>query len=285
MGVAKGLPTVGGMPFPVEAALKSPARWILRMLVALCPVLARAEGDPAEYLFSPEVEQGEREIDSKAGIAWDRNGRSFWGGKLGVEYGFTAWWASEATVNFGRPLGESTELLSLEWENRFELLGGDAHPYVVGALLEVERERDRDDGYELRYGPLLQYSRGPLQLNLNLLFERRLGARDDTAPVEMGYQWQWRWHGDAAFDWGLQGFGALGRWDDWAPGSQQSHVLGPVLFAALGEPDVQLGRADDDGNDRAAGYGELTEFEAGLLFGTGGAAPRVTLRLQAMIPF
>jgi hypothetical protein len=262
--------------------LKSPVRRTVDLLAALCPLLAHAAGDPAEYLFSPEVEQGEREIDSKAGIAWDRDGHSFWGGKLGVEYGFTAWWASEATVNFGRELGESTELLSFEWENRFELLGGEAHPYAIGALLEVERERDRDDGYELRYGPLLQYARGPLQGNLNLLFERRLSADGEQTPTEFGYQWQWRWRRDAAFDWGLQGFGALGRWDRWAASSEQSHILGPVLFASLGEPAVRRGDDDDDGD---GGYAGLTELEAGLLFGTGGEAPRVTLRLQAMIPF
>jgi len=260
--------------------LKSSARWTIDLFAALCPLLARAEGDPAEYVFSPEVERGEREIDSKAGIAWDRDGRSSWGGKLGVEYGLTAWWASEATVNFGRPLGESTELLSLEWENRFQLLKSDVHPYVIGALLEVEREHDRDEGYELRYGPLLQSAWGPLQVNLNLLFERRLRDGVDRTPTEIGYQWQWRWRRDAPFDWGLQGFGALGRWDDWASSARQSHVLGPVLFAGLGEPAAS--RGDDDGE---AGYGALPELEAGLLLGTGGEAPRVTLRLQAMIPF
>ena len=258
--------------------MKSSARWTIDLFAALCPLLARAEGDPAEYVFSPEVEQGEREIDSKAGIAWDRDGRSSWGGKLGVEYGLTAWWASEATVNFGRPLGESTELLSLEWENRFQLLKSDVHPYVIGALLEVEREHDRDEGYELRYGPLLQSAWGPLQANLNLLFERRLRAKGEQTPTEMGYQWQWRWRRDASFDWGMQGFGALGRWDGWAPSAQQAHVLGPVLFARSFAAAAH-GSGDDEG------YGELPEFEAGLLFGTGGEAPRVTLRLQAMIPF
>ena len=261
--------------------MKSSARWTIDLLAAFCPLLARAEGDPPEHVLSPEVAQDEREIDSQAGIAWDRDGRSFWAGKLGVEYGFTAWWASEATVNLGRPLGEeSTELRSLEWENRFELLESEEHPYGIGALLEVERAHDREEGYELRYGPLLQYARGPLQVNLNLLFERPLRASGDRTPTEIGYQWQWRWRRDAPFDWGLQGFGALGRWDDWASSARQSHVLGPVLFAGLGEPAAS--RGDDDGE---AGYGALPELEAGLLLGTGGEAPRVTLRLQAMIPF
>jgi hypothetical protein len=234
------------------------------LILLLCAAAVRA--DPAEYVFSPMVEQGEREVDSKAGIARDRDGRSSWGGKLGVEYGFTSWWASEATLNFGREVAESTRLHSIEWENRFQLTETGARPYEIGLLFEVEREQDRDEGYELRYGPLLQRHWGALQANLNLLFDRSLRA-EEPSRTEFGYQWQLRWHRDARFDWGAQGFGALGRWDHWASRSGQSHILGPVVFASLG---------GDDGD---------AEFEAGLLFGTGGAAPDTTLRLQAMLPF
>lgn len=233
-------------------------------LLALgCPT---ARADPADYIFSPVVEKGEREIDSKAGIARDRDGRSSWGGKLGVEYGFTSWWASEATLNFGREAGEGAEVHSLEWENRFQFTETGERPYEIGFLFEVEREQDRDEGYEMVYGPLLQRHWGALQANLNLLFERQLRA-EARSRTEFGYQWQLRWHRDAGLDWGAQGFGALGRWDDWAGRSEQSHILGPAVFASLG---------DDE---------ESPELEAGLLLGTGGAAPRATLRLQAMVPF
>jgi hypothetical protein len=242
----------------------------LRLTVVVCglsAVLGVAHADPAEYIFSPVVEKGEREIDSKAGMARDRDGRSYWGGKLGVEYGFTSWWAAEATVNFGRELGEPTRLLSLEWENRFQLTETGKHAYEIGLLAEVERERESSDGYELRIGPLLQYRWGALQGNLNLLFERRLRADGPQTPTEFGYQWQLRRHSDARIDWGAQGFGSLGRWDKWAPRTEQSHILGSAVFMKLGDD-------DDDG-----------EFEAGLLLGTGGEAPKLTLRLQAMIPF
>ncbi len=116
------------------------------LLLILAAGGAAAHANPADYIFSPVVEQGEREIDSKAGIARDRDGRSFWGGKLGVEYGFTAWWAAEATVNFGREPGESTRVQSLEWENRFQLTESGRHPWEIGLLFEVERERESSDG-------------------------------------------------------------------------------------------------------------------------------------------
>jgi hypothetical protein len=236
-------------------------------LLIVLLVCTAAQADPADYIFSPVVEHGEREIDSKAGIARDRDGRSSWGGKLGVEYGFTSWWSSEATLNFGREVGDSTRLHSLEWENRFQFTETGARSYELGFLFEMEREHERDEGYELRYGPLLQQHWGALQANLNLLFERRLRAEGRQTPTEFGYQWQLRWHREAAFDWGAQGFGALGPWDDWDGSSEQSHILGPAVFARLGDEE------------------EAPQLEAGLLFGTGGAAARATLRLQAMIPF
>lgn len=248
------------------------------VLAGLCALPTRADVDAAEYIVGPEVEQGELAVESKAGVAWNRDGRSRWGVKLGVEYGITTWWSSELTVGVGREGGASAGLRSVEWENRILLVESDAHPHVIGALIEIERHRglepdDDGGGASLRYGPLLQSAWGPVQLNLNLLFERRLGTGGERTPTEFGYQWQWRWRRDAALDWGLQGFGALGPWNDWAPRAEQSHVLGPTLFG-------RMGLGDSGAWDR-----EAPEFEVGLLFGLGGEAPPVTLRLQASLPF
>lgn len=236
------------------------------VLALLAGPLGAVQASPADYIFSPVVEQGEREIDSKAGIAREQAGRSAWAGSIGIEYGLTSWWAAEATVNFGRAVGDALRGDSLEWENRFQFTETGRRPYEIGLLFEVERATRSHEGWELRYGPLLQAHWGALQGNLNLLFERRVGA-ETQERTEFGYQWQLRMHGDRSIDWGMQGFGELGRWDRWAPGSEQSHILGPALFARLG--------SDED----------ATEVEAGLLLGTGGAAPEATLRLQAMIPF
>jgi hypothetical protein len=233
-----------------------------------------AAAEPSDYIFSPLVEKGEREIDSKAGIAEDRDGNSYWSASVGVEYGFTAWWAAEATINFGRDLGESTEIHSLEWENRFQLLGGDDDGYVVGALFELSREKEADEGWEIRYGPLLQRTFGSLQTNLNLLFERHLRS-EEPSHTEFGYQYQLRWLRGGDLDFGIQGFGELGRWDDWEPHSEQSHIVGPAVFARLGSPE----HGGDDEDD------EAPEIEVGLLFGLTDGSPQTTLRFQAMVPF
>ncbi|WP_152543538.1 hypothetical protein [Methylibium sp. T29] len=99
---------------------------------------------------------------------------------------------------------------SLEWENRFQFTDTGEQPYEIGLLIEVERERESSEGYELRYGPLLQASWGAVQGNLNLLFERRLHADDGHTPTEFGYQWQVRVHSDSALDWGARASGTWG---------------------------------------------------------------------------
>ena len=44
-------------------------------------------------------------------------------------------------------------------------------------LLEIERPKDRSEGYEVRWGPLLQSDLTPtVQVNLNLLFEKHVRA-------------------------------------------------------------------------------------------------------------
>jgi hypothetical protein len=225
-----------------------------------------AKAEPSDYIFSPEVEKGEREIDSKAGLAHDRDGHSYWSASVGVEYGFTRWWAAEVTINFGRDLGQSSDVHSLEWENRFQLTHDDDADHVLGFLFELAKEKESDEGWEVRYGPLLQQSFGRLQANLNLLLERHLDAEEES-HTEFAYQYQLRWRHGGGVDWGVQGFGELGRWDDWAPAKEQSHIAGPAVFARLGDD-------DDD-----------PEVEAGLLLGLTNGSPRTTLRLQAMVPF
>lgn len=243
-------------------------RWRVATLLACGLASGAAAAAPADYIFSPVVERGEREIDSKAGIARDREGRSAWGGKLGIEYGLTAWWASEATLNFGREAGANPRLDSLEWENRFQFTTTAERPYEIGLLFEVEREGRSADGLELRTGPLLQAHWRSWQGNFNLLFERRMRT-EGSPPTELGYQWQLRRHREGRLEWGWQGFGQLGPWDRWAKRGEQSHVLGPAVFVRL----------DADGDH------EHAHVEAALLVGTGGAAPRATLRLQALVPF
>ena len=236
-------------------------------LLALASVTLPAIAAPDEYVRTPIVIEGEREIDTKFGIAKARDGSSASALSVGFGYGATAWWFTEFYGKWQRPAGERSGFDAWEWENRFQLTETGRYPVDVGVVLEIERPKNRDEGYELRWGPLLQSEWGALQGNLNLLFERhvRAVARSET---EFGYQWQLKWRSNPLLYGGLQGFGELGKWDHWEPKSEQSHQIGPALWGKV-----------------KTGSRQAIEYNAALLFGTGGAAPRRAFRLQAEFEF
>ena len=82
----------------------------------------------------------------------------------------------------------------------------------------------------IEWGPVLQTDVGRVQLNANVFFERTFGARRPV-PTQMKYQWQAKVRWLPAWQFGAQGFGELGAWDQWAPQRRQSHRIGPVVFA------------------------------------------------------
>jgi hypothetical protein len=142
------------------------------------------------------------------------------------------------------------------------------YPVDIGLLFEIERPKDRSEGYEVRWGPLLQTDLTPeLQANLNLLFEKPIRS-SEGGKAELGYQWQLKYRWNPSFEFGLQGFGDVGPWNDWEPRSEQPHVAGPAIFGR-----VKVG-------DRQA-----IKYNAGLLFGLTHGSPRNTLRLQAEYEF
>ncbi len=141
------------------------------------------------------------------------------------------------------------------------------YPVDVGFLLEIERPRDRSEGYEYKWGPLFQWDIGSnVTANLNVLIEKQTQQVPESRP-QLGYQWQvrYRWHPE--FEFGAQGFGEVGPWDHWESTSEQSHLIGPAFFG-----EVKVG-------------GQEFKYNAGLLFGLTNGSPRNRLRVQLEYEF
>lgn len=238
-------------------------------LAALCPLLVPAvlRAAPNDYVRTPIVEEGEREIDFKWGVEKRKNMPSGTATSIGFGWGATPWWFTELYGKWHREPAESSAFDAWEWENRFRLLETGKYPVDLGFLLEIERPRDRSEGYELSYGPLLQAEWGAIQGNLNLLWQKHVRA---TAPfdTELHYQMQLKYRASEKLEWGAQGFGSLGRWDHWSPSSQQEHQFGPAIFGKI-----------------KTGAKQAVRYNAALLFGTNTASPRTAVRLQAEYEF
>jgi hypothetical protein len=207
-------------------------------LLACAALPMAASADPADYVHTPRVEAGETEIGVKYG-ALRPSGRSRESGAaVGIGHGMTPWWSSEVYFLFQRDQPGGTALEALEWENTFSLADEDESALGMGTgfIIELQRSRDRSEGDELVFGPLLEKHLGRLRLNLNLLFSREYRS-GSAGSMQLGYQFQARHAFLPAADIGMQAFGAMGKWNAWARRAEQSHKLGPAIFGTfmLGE--------------------------------------------------
>jgi hypothetical protein len=226
-----------------------------------------ATAGPSDYVVTPIVEQREREIDFKAGTRTLRNGARESAWSIGLGYGATCWWFTELYTKWHQEPGKPSAFDAWEWENKFQITETGQFPVDVGFLLEIERPKDRIEGYEAMWGPLMQSEFGPWQANLNFLVETHIRIAEPE-KAELGYQWQLKYRWKQPLEAGVQGFGSVGPWNDWAPSSEQSHIAGPALFGRI-----------------KVGEHQAIKYNAGVLFGLNQASPKHTLRAQAEFEF
>ncbi len=235
-------------------------------VLALLPSATCMAG-PADYVFTPAVEYGEREIDFKAGRANTDGADQESAASLGFGYGATPYWFTEFYAKYKSIGSAGARFDAWEWENKFQLTETGQYPVDVGFVVELERPQDRSEGYEIKFGPLFQTQFRNFQLNGNFLFARHYRA-SAAAPLQFGYQWQAKYHWTQALEFGLQGFGDVGPWSNWAPADQQSHRFGPAIFGKL-----------------PVGVHKAIRYNAALLLKASASAPNNTFRVQLEYEF
>lgn len=146
----------------------------LLAVVAMQMAAAQAMAGVADYVYTPIVEQGEREIDFKYGNGKQADGTRAQVSTIGYGYGATDYWFTE--VYYKREIANPERLSLLEWENKFQLTEKGKYPVDIGFLIEVEGPlKNTKSPFELKMGPLFQTEFDKVQLNGNLLFERKFG--------------------------------------------------------------------------------------------------------------
>lgn len=249
----------------MRTAIQAGALTALALLSSLSTV---AQAGPAGYVLTPIVEEGEREIDFKAGSAKAKDGTRESQYSLGFGLGVNSWWFTELYAIWHKEPGEGHSFDAWEWENKFQLTPTGKYPIDVGLVFEIERPKDRSEGYEYKWGPLLQADLTPMvQANLNFLIEKHIRA-DEPSKAELGYQWQLKYRYRPELEFGVQGFGDVGPWNDWEPHSEQPHVMGPAVFGRL-----------------RVGERQAIKYNAAVLFGVTDGSPKNTVRLQTEYEF
>jgi hypothetical protein len=234
----------------------------------LCVAANLAVAGPADYIYTPAVERGELEIDFKAGHERPGAGGSIrTDSSIGIGYGINDWWFTEVYAKYKRQQPDSTRYDALEWENKFQLLETGKYPVDLGLLFEIERPTDRTEGYEIKWGPLLQADFGKWQLNGNLLFERN-HRNLVPGPTKLLHQAQVKYRWKPELEFGIQSFGEVGQWNAWMPRQARDHRIGPALFGKI-----------------ALGNHDAIKYNFAILAGTTAASPDRTFRLQTEYEF
>lgn len=237
------------------------------LLAALAAHCGQVAAEPADYVQTPQVVAGERELDFKMGAARAADGSGLAALSGGFGYGAGDTWFTEFYVKYQRATPERVRFDAVEWENKFQLTETGKYPVDLGLLLETELPRDRAEGIPVTVSLLAQTDLGRFQLNGNVLLQRSF-RNDLPADTELGYQWQAEYRWLPAFQYGLQGFGELGPWNHWHERNSQTHRLGPAVFGKIG-----------------LGAGHAIRYNAAWLIGATTAAPAHTARLQAEYEF
>jgi hypothetical protein len=223
----------------------------------------------ADYVYTPTVEYGEREIDFKAGATSPVDGDSSQAASMGFGYGAKEYWFTEVYLKQERDGSDIANIA--EWENKFQLTDTGKYPVDVGLITELEAPLSANAPWEFKLGPLFQTEFGKLQLNGNLLFERAFGKADESGlpyDTNFSYQWQAKYRWRPLLEFGVQGLGEMGKWNDWNKQTDQSHRIGPAIFGKF-----------------ALGNRQAVRYNAAWLIGTGNAAPYNTFRMQVEYEF
>ncbi len=243
---------------------KSTVKLSVPLLLLASLLSTTAQAGPADYIYTPNVTYGEREIDFKYGTETPPNGQRANVTSLGLGYGATEYWFTE--IYLKQESRGATDITLAEWENKFQLVETGKYPLDLGFISELESPVSGNAPNEIRVGPLLQSEIGKIQLNANLLFERAFGQADETgAPfaTNFSYQWQIKYRLQPSFEFGAQGLGEMGEWNNWASSSAQIHKAGPAVFGKI-----------------PLGGREAIKYNAAWLAPTSQAAPNNTFRMQ-----
>lgn len=237
----------------------------LPRLIATSLALATSSvlADPGYYLVTAYDNAGQVNIDYRCWtVKAHRSPEVIWP-EIGVGYGVTSRWYTGLLASAIGSDQFATRLSSLNWQNDYLLTQGQ---YLVDVALHtlLIRNRGRNAGTVLEFGPVLQTDVGRVQLNGNLVFERGLG-NGPPGDTQLKYQWQVKYRFNEGLHAGLQGFGELGRWNDWAAHGAQSHRAGPMVSGSL-----------------PLGKGHAFKYEAAYLMGSvyGRNGNMFSLRLQ-----
>jgi len=253
------------MSLPKNIAAPRARRACAGALLALAAAPALA--DPADYVFTPYTDIGRWQLAYALGSAHGRDGSRETQQVASIGGAPVARWFTSLYAAWAAADGGAFAIDEWSWLNHLQLTTRGAGPVDIGALCELARPHDRDEGrLGVTCGPTLQMDTDDLQFNLDLSLGKHVGAKEPERPA-LGYQWQVKGLVAHGVELGAQGFGSVGTWNHWAPASAQEHTIGPAVFL------------------KTHAFGGPLRFDAAWLLGIGDGSPRRVVRMRVQQGF
>jgi len=256
---------IGGLTMAARkpGAIKTAGSLAVATLAIGLLMLFTASPVHASYkVYYPQVVKGESEIELRGYVDYDKdptidNTQSF---KVGAGHSFTDYWFTEVYAEIDKAAGDSTYAVgAYEWENLFQLTEPGRYWADFGFAIEYAHARESTDPNEWELMPIVQKQLGQQLITLNVPFVYETG-NNAAKKWELEYAWQYKWLGNPALEFGIEGYGKLGEATNWSPASQQTHQMGPSLFGKI-----------------KAGPGHAWQYQVGMLFGLTTPSPEMTL--------
>jgi hypothetical protein len=220
-----------------------------------------AQADPADKVYLPTVVRGEVEAELRGGYQrWrdhdDDRERQF---VADVGYAFTSWWKSELAVGVTRTELAFEEQIDVRLRGAEFLLEHRSDRCDVALFRMIAREL----GKQSQVGPVLSgLGQRKNIFPLDFVEARRGPGKPHPQPgAEIDYAWQVKWRGNPGFEPGVQGFGTLGRTNEF--GHDTEHKIGPAFFSQA-----------------VLGARNKIKFDAAVLFGLNRNSPDTTVRFN-----
>jgi hypothetical protein len=185
---------------------------------------------------SPNVTEGEAEIEYKSGYIEDSNPAKDNARKhvLELGYGLTDYWAAAIAgqVESAAGAGENHKFTAIEFENKFSLTEKGEFWLDAGVYLELAFKTQSAQANKAKTLVLLQKKTEDWTNKFNFGVEQEFGKDDTKATVGI-LAWSTKYHLIPEFQPGFEYHANFGEIRESEPWENQSHQLGPVFYGSL----------------------------------------------------
>jgi high-affinity iron transporter len=226
--------------------------------LALAMIFMPTAANATKKVYSPYVEKGELEIETRQGYAIDSDDDvdGEWKQKYAVGYGVTDVWFTEVYGEWEKEGddGADIEFTAIEWENRFQLTNPGEYWADLGALVEYVHNTD-GGADKIEAKALVAKDVGKFSHTVNLKIQREFGEKS-SHETEYGSAFNSRYRYSPVFEPGIEMYNSFGNFE--GDFDDRKHMMGPVAQGKI------LGNIG---------------YDAGVLFGISDAAPDATVKL------